>query len=117
MAKLYILRAAIDAGQVTLAVTLVLASLLSYYYYLRVVWKMYFEEGADHAVASTSGSFRLGAALCAAGVLLLGLLPGPVLRGFERAGSDIVGGTAATATIQAPRPDAPANPSAGGPAP
>ena len=117
VAKLYILRAAIDAGEVTLAVTLVLASLLSYYYYLRVVWKMYFEEGADHEVASSNGSFRLGAALCAAGVLLLGLLPGPVLRGFEWAGSNIVGGAAATAAIEAPRPDAPANPSAGGPAP
>ncbi|MBA2245366.1 MAG: NADH-quinone oxidoreductase subunit N [Gemmatimonadetes bacterium] len=39
--KLYILRAALDAGHAQLAVILVLASLISYFYYLRVVIVMY----------------------------------------------------------------------------
>ena len=87
--KLFLLRAAIDAGQVALAVTLVLTSLLSYYYYLRIVWKMYFEEGAEHPVARGGLAFRFATAACAVGVLLLGVLPGPELRAFERAGEDI----------------------------
>jgi NADH-quinone oxidoreductase subunit N len=42
--KLYLLLAAVEAGHATLAVILVLTSFVSYYYYLRVIWKMYFEE-------------------------------------------------------------------------
>jgi NADH-quinone oxidoreductase subunit N len=87
--KLYLLRASIDAGQVALAVTLVLSSLISYYYYLRVVWKMYFEEGAEHTVAKGGLAFRFSTAICAGGILFLGLLPGPALRAFERAGADL----------------------------
>lgn len=95
--KLYLLRAAIDAGQVALAVTLVLTSLVSYYYYLRVVWKMYFEEGAEHPVPRGGWAFRFSTAICAAGILLLGLLPGPALRAFERAGADLQEAPAAEA--------------------
>jgi NADH-quinone oxidoreductase subunit N len=87
--KLFLLRAAIDADQVSLAVTLVLTSLISYYYYFRVVWKMYFEEGAEQAIASPGRAFRFSTAVCTGGVLLLGLLPGPALRAFERAGSEV----------------------------
>ena len=70
---------------------MVLSSLISYYYYLRVVWKMYFEEGTEHRewprAASRSVS-RL--AICAiGGILTLGLFPGPALRAFERAGADL----------------------------
>ena len=87
--KLYLLRAAIEAGEISLAVMLVLASLLSYYYYLRVVWKMYFEEGPEWPVPSAGLAFRLSTAACVAGVLGFGLLPGPALRAFERAGEDV----------------------------
>src|SRR5690606_23869929 len=41
MGKLYILRAAISAGYPHLAVALVVASLISYFYYIRVVVVMY----------------------------------------------------------------------------
>ncbi len=89
--KLYILRAALDAGQVALAVTLVLTSLISYYYYLRVVWKMYFEEMPDAAPvpAAPGRSFRLAAAVSAAGVLVAGLLPGYAIRSIETATADL----------------------------
>ncbi|MEJ2340793.1 MAG: NADH-quinone oxidoreductase subunit N [Gemmatimonadales bacterium] len=97
--KLYLLRASIDAGQVALAVTLVLSSLVSYYYYLRVVWKMYFEEGTEQPVAKGGFAFRFSAAICAGGILLLGLLPGPALRAFERAGADLE--SAPTARVSA----------------
>ena len=85
--KLFLLRAAVDAGQLTLAVTLVLTSLVAYYYYLRVVWKMYFDEAPAGAVVPSSPgrSFRVAALACAAGVLAAGVVPGPALGSAERA--------------------------------
>ena len=89
--KLYLLRAAVDAGQVGLAVTLVLTSLVAYYYYLRVVWKMYFEEAPEEAASPgrPGPSFRFSAAVCAAGILLLGLLPGTGIDAADRAGRSL----------------------------
>ena len=106
--KLFLLRAAVDAGQLTLAVTLVLTSLVAYYYYLRVVWKMYFEEAPEGAVtpASPGRSFRLAAAVCAVGVLAAGLLPGPAIDGAERAAAGVVHRPATPATAEAPEPAA-----------
>jgi len=89
--KLYLLRAAVEADQVGLAVTLVLTSLVAYYYYLRVVWKMYFEEAPEET--PTPGrpgrAFRVSAGVCAAGILLLGLLPGVGIDAAERAGRSL----------------------------
>ncbi len=101
--KLFLLRAAVEAGQVTLAVTLVLTSLVAYYYYLRVVWKMYFDEAAEGAVAPPvpGRSFRLAATACAIGVLAAGLLPGPALGGAERA----VEGLAEPTAVRAEAPE------------
>jgi NADH-quinone oxidoreductase subunit N len=76
--KLYLLQAAVDAGESTLAVTLVLTSLVAYYYYLRVVWKMYFDAVPDDdgAPERPSMAFRLTTGFCAALLLLVGLIPG-----------------------------------------
>jgi NADH-quinone oxidoreductase subunit N len=80
--KLYLLRAAVEADQLALAITLVLTSLVAYYYYLRVVWKMYFDEPVPDAPAPDrpGGAFRFSAALCAVAVLVAGILPGPAVR-------------------------------------
>ncbi|MHC4990008.1 MAG: NADH-quinone oxidoreductase subunit N [Planctomycetota bacterium] len=84
--KLYLLRAAVEADQLALAITLVLTSLVAYYYYLRVVWKMYFDEPAPDAPAldRPGRPFRFSAALCAVAILVAGILPGPVVRGLNR---------------------------------
>ena len=80
--KFAILRAAVERDKVWLAVTLVLTSLVSYYYYLRVAWYMWFQE-ADEATAGRTVTVSRGvqAALVAAaiGVLLLGIFPAPML--------------------------------------
>jgi NADH-quinone oxidoreductase subunit N len=83
--KLFLLRGALDAGHVVLAVTLVLTSFVAYYYYLRVVWKMYFEESPEGALAppAPGRSFRAAAAVCALGVLCAGLVPGPAIRATD----------------------------------
>lgn len=104
--KLFLLRAALDAGEVTLSVTLVLASFVSYYYYLRVVWKMYFEEAPEElpAPAPSGRGFRLATALSALAVLATGLLPGPALRGAERVSDDLGPGVVVPAVEPAAAP-------------
>jgi NADH-quinone oxidoreductase subunit N len=89
--KLYLLLAAVEAGQVTLAVVLVLTSFVSYYYYLRVIWKMYFEEAPEGAPlpAAPGAAFRLAAVVSAVVILVAGLVPGRAIRAAEYAGQDL----------------------------
>ncbi len=79
-AKLAVLKAAIDAGFVWLAVVAVLMSLVGAFYYLRVVKVMYFDAPADpyglpgtidarHATMVVNGSL----------VVWLGVVPGPLM--------------------------------------
>ncbi|MDX1673427.1 MAG: NADH-quinone oxidoreductase subunit N [Longimicrobiales bacterium] len=81
--KFAILRAAVEQRYVWLAVTLVLTSLVSYYYYLRVAWYMWFRE-ADEAVADrevrVSPGLRMALVAAAIAVLLLGIFPAQVLE-------------------------------------
>lgn len=89
--KLYLLRAAMAAGEAPLAVLLVLTSLISYYYYLRVIWKMYFDESPEGAVLPpTAGrGFRLAGALTALAILAAGIWPGPAVNATDVAGASI----------------------------
>jgi NADH-quinone oxidoreductase subunit N len=72
-----IFRAALDAGQIGLAIIGVLTSLISAYYYLRVVIVMYMRPGAPE----TRSESWLNATVAATAVatFLFGILPGPVL--------------------------------------
>jgi NADH-quinone oxidoreductase subunit N len=89
--KLYLLIAAVDAGHVALAVILVVTSFVSYYYYLRVIWKMYFEEAPEDAVlpAAPGGAFRLAAVVAALAILVSGLFPGRAIQTAETVGQDL----------------------------
>ena len=62
-----------------LAVLMVLASVVGAYYYLRVIWYMYFEEGEDKAVLQASMDTRLVLSLNSVAVLALGVVPGWLL--------------------------------------
>ncbi len=80
--KFAILRAAVERDKVWLAVTLVLTSLVSYYYYLRVAWYMWFQdadEGADAHPVVVSNGLRAVLVAAAIAVLLLGIFPGQLL--------------------------------------
>jgi NADH-quinone oxidoreductase subunit N len=86
--KFFLFRAAVDSGWAVLAVLGVLMSVVSAYYYLRVVVAMYMRpaEGAD--VWSRVGAGPgLALAVCAAAVLGLGVYPGPLLELARAAGS------------------------------
>jgi NADH-quinone oxidoreductase subunit N len=74
LGKLYILRAAVEAKIPAAAVLLVLASLISYFYYLRVIVVMYMRPARsadDHRHTWLPASTRWAVTL--AGVLVLGL--------------------------------------------
>ena len=80
--KFYIFKAALDAGLVWLAVLGLLNSAVAAYYYLRVLVVMYMREPAPDAPAPEPLPAGAKAALIlpAAGTLLLGIVPGPVLE-------------------------------------
>jgi NADH-quinone oxidoreductase subunit N len=78
--KFYLFNAAVSADYAALAVVGVLMSVVSAYYYLRVVVVMYMREPvAPDAWAPVAGAASLALALSAAVVLGLGVYPGPVL--------------------------------------
>jgi NADH-quinone oxidoreductase subunit N len=91
--KVFIVRAAVERGLVGLAVILVMASLISYFYYLRVAWYMWFREPVD-GLSSTPAA--LGPAMAVAlivttvGVLLLGVFPGELLHLAERSAAGLM---------------------------
>ena len=85
--KLYILRSSLEAGQVVLAVSLVLASAISYFYYLRLVVVMYMRPAtSDTAHAGVGLSTPAQVAVVASAVLVLALffVPGLVLDAAQR---------------------------------
>jgi NADH-quinone oxidoreductase subunit N len=75
--KFYVFRAAMEPdGQLLwLVVAAVLNSVVSIYYYLRIVMTMYFREPTREAGALTSRSMAVALTICAIFVLLLGILP------------------------------------------
>jgi NADH-quinone oxidoreductase subunit N len=79
-AKLAVLSAAVNAGQIGLAVTAVLLSLIGAFYYLRIVKLMYFDEPAD--AAPLEGPREMRTLLTANGLALLvfGILPQPLMQ-------------------------------------
>jgi NADH-quinone oxidoreductase subunit N len=75
-AKFYVFRAAIHANLIGLTVVAVLNSVVSVYYYLRLVVMMYMREG-ETRVSTALMPWALGAALAVSlvGIFYLGLLP------------------------------------------
>lgn len=84
-AKLSVLKAALDAGYVALVVFAVLMSVVGAFYYLRVVKLMYFDEPAETAAIQASADHRLLLSANGLGLLLLGVVPGPLMSWCARA--------------------------------
>jgi NADH-quinone oxidoreductase subunit N len=76
--KFFLFRTVLNGGFIGLAVVGVLASLVSAYYYLRVVIFMYFRDG-DPEVRSEP-VLNLVTALTVVGTLVLFFFSGPLLR-------------------------------------
>ena len=73
--KIFLFTSAVQSGLAWLAVAGVINSVLSAYYYLRVVRLMYMGEPSDEKKISVSASFGLALAISAAAVLALGVAP------------------------------------------
>jgi NADH-quinone oxidoreductase subunit N len=91
--KVFIIRAAVERGLVLLAVVLVLASLISYFYYLRVAWYMWFrepEEGRGAEPLSLAPALTVALVVAAVGTLVLGVFPGMLLEAAERSAAGLM---------------------------
>ncbi len=76
MGKFYIFTEAIKAGYVWLVIFGAINSIISIYYYLRVVVVMYFHpSNADVVMSSPSRSTMLALAIAGCGVLVMGIFP------------------------------------------
>ena len=101
MGKIYLLQGAVDAQLWTLAVILVLATVLSYYYYLRVAWYVWMRDPIrvdQHDGIYVPGSIRLVLAAGVVAILVLGIVPSGVLelartsvQGMTSVGVEVLG--------------------------
>jgi len=82
LAKLYVFGAAVQAGLTWLAIFGVINSVVSAYYYLRVVVAMYMKEGrpAEKEAWPVCIALQVGLGLAAAAIVILGLWPAPILE-------------------------------------
>jgi NADH-quinone oxidoreductase subunit N len=92
MGKLYVFRAAIEAGQTGLAIVAVLNSVVAAYYYLRVVVVLYMREPDVDWAEGTRASLGpvLAILLTAIGTLQFGVFPG-LLYELARASARVLG--------------------------
>jgi len=80
MAKFYIFSGAVQQGLLWLVIIAVINSVISAYYYLRVVKVMWLGKPASEEKVPSSGALRVALALSCLGVLLLGIVPGLMMR-------------------------------------
>lgn len=85
MAKFYIFSGAVQHGLLWLVVIAVLNSVISAYYYLRVVKVMWLGAPVSEERVPSSGALRLALSISCLGVLLLGVIPGFVMKLAEAA--------------------------------
>ena len=85
MAKFYIFSLAVKNGLLWLVIIAAINSVISAYYYLRVVKVMWFSEAASPEKVPSSVAPKVALALCCLGVLLLGIIPGLVMKLAELA--------------------------------
>jgi len=80
MAKFYIFSAAVKHNLLWLVIVAVINSVISAYYYLRVVKVMWLGKATSEEKVPSSGALRVGLILSCLGVLLLGIIPGSVMK-------------------------------------
>ncbi len=79
-AKVFVFKTAVEAHRMALVVVAVVATVVSAYYYLRVVWSLYETRFAPSQRQVRPWSLtQVAVALCALLVVLLGIVPSPVV--------------------------------------
>jgi NADH-quinone oxidoreductase subunit N len=87
MAKFYIFSLAVQNGLLWLVIIAAINSVISAYYYLRVVKVMWFGETASREKVPSSIAPKIALVICCLGVLLLGIIPGLMMKLTELAAS------------------------------
>jgi NADH-quinone oxidoreductase subunit N len=91
MSKVYVFKTAIEAGNVSIALIGILASIVSVYYYLRVVYYLYMKEVDETLVLPSSGIYSTGAlAISMIGIMLIGIIPAPLFETALRAAASLL---------------------------
>jgi len=79
-AKFYLFYSAVAAGDIPIVIIGVISSMISLYFYLKVIVYMYMRDPDREIVPATPNlSVRLGVLFSSCVVLYLGILPGSVL--------------------------------------
>ncbi|MGD8737379.1 MAG: NADH-quinone oxidoreductase subunit N [Anaerolineae bacterium] len=94
LGKLYVFSAAVQADLIWLAIFGVVNSVISAYYYLRVIVDMYMRDREPAADAATpvSRALQVGVGLAALAVVVLGLWPSPLLDLARTSVTALLGG-------------------------
>jgi NADH-quinone oxidoreductase subunit N len=92
LGKLYVFSAAVQADLTWLAVVGVVNSVISAYYYLRVVVAMWIGEGVPPEAAPVCPALQVGVGIAAVATVLLGLWPAPILELARVAAAALFGG-------------------------
>jgi len=81
ISKFYVFKVAVEAGEVGIALIGILTSIVSVYYYLRVVYFLYMKEADETTAAIGGGVFSYSAlAISTIGILVIGLFPTPLFE-------------------------------------
>ena len=86
MAKFYIFGQAVQHGLLWLVIIAVINSVISAYYYLRVVKVMWFNEPYTMEKVHSPAAPVVALVICCLGVLLLGIIPGMFMKLAQTAG-------------------------------
>lgn len=78
-AKWWVLSALLDAGETWLVIAGVVFSVIGAFYYLRVIWLMYFDEGVVTGPVQQALDLRILLSINGLAVLGLGLFPGSLM--------------------------------------
>lgn len=79
MAKFYVFSSAIKSGYTGLAIFGILTSVISLYYYLRIVYAMYFEEPERQTNTFVTVGISVGIIIALWGVIQLGIMPSGIM--------------------------------------
>ena len=85
MGKLYIFSAAINSGLTWLVICGVLNSVVSAYYYLRVIRTMYMAEPESDTSIQIGIPPRVAIGIVGIGIIVLGIMPSTVMDAAEKA--------------------------------
>ncbi len=83
--KFYLFTAVAKGGLIWLVGIAIVSSLVSLYYYLMVIKQMYMVEARDHSSVGVSGLNKMTLGLLVAGVLVIGVYPGPLVDAIQGA--------------------------------